>query len=139
MTYQNIILKVLATKRARHTSKEKPSASCVLLICLYCGMYGIIPPIIMAPALTHPTTVPTVSDNSSDITQSILKLQLNCLKELYMIQLCSIFIAGVCSVICQMSAVEQNVKAVEAHAHAQTRKMCLQRHALVFMSVCRHY
>lgn len=30
------------------------------------------PPMIIAPALTQPTTVPTVRDSSSDITQSIL-------------------------------------------------------------------
>lgn len=37
-THQNNILKVFAISRERHTNSENPSASCVFLICLYCGM-----------------------------------------------------------------------------------------------------
>lgn len=70
-TYQNIILNVFAIRRAKHTSNENPSVSWVLLICLYCGIYGTTPPTIIAPALTQPTTWPTVNDNSSEMTQSI--------------------------------------------------------------------
>lgn len=71
-TYQNNILRVFAMSSAKQTYKENPSASCVFLICLYCGMYGATPPIIIAPAAPHPTRWPTVSPNSSEIIQSIV-------------------------------------------------------------------
>lgn len=71
-TYQNSIRSVLATSRARQTCSEKPSGSCVCLICLYWGMYGRTPPTTMNEADVQPTRWPTVSPSSSLIIQSIV-------------------------------------------------------------------
>lgn len=62
---------MFATRRERHTYKENPSASWVCFICLYWGIYGVTPPITIAPAAPHPTRWPTVRPSSSDIIQSI--------------------------------------------------------------------
>lgn len=65
---------VLATSNVRQTYNENPSASCVSLICRYCGTYGITPPITMADAAAHPTTCSTLKFNSSLIIQSMVGL-----------------------------------------------------------------
>jgi hypothetical protein len=55
LTYQKKIRKLLAINSARQTSREKPSGSCVALICLYWGTYGKTPPTTIADAAIHPT------------------------------------------------------------------------------------
>lgn len=72
LTYQNKIRNVFAISNAKQTCNENPSASWVCLICLYCGTYGIIPPITIAVAAVQPTTCRTVRPNSSFIIQSIV-------------------------------------------------------------------
>lgn len=71
ITHQKNIRSELATSNAKQTCNEKPSASCVCLICLYCGTYGIIPPTTIAVAAVQPTKWPIVRPSSSFIIQSI--------------------------------------------------------------------
>ena len=52
ISYQNIILRMLAMSKLRHTKVENPSAFLVLLMSLYCGMNGGMPPNIIAAADT---------------------------------------------------------------------------------------
>lgn len=71
-THQNNIRNVFATSKARHTCSENPSASCVSLICRYCGTYGMMPPTTIAVAAVQLTTWPTVRPSSSFKIQSMM-------------------------------------------------------------------
>lgn len=70
MTHQKRIRSVLATSSVRHTNSENPSASCVCLICRYCGTYGTTPPITIADAAAPPIICDTRKLSSSLIIQS---------------------------------------------------------------------
>ena len=56
LTHQNSILMMLASSRTRQTYVEKPSASLVRRMVLYCGIYGTTPPNIMLPTHPHVTS-----------------------------------------------------------------------------------
>ena len=63
--YQKSTLNILATSNARHTCVEKPSASRVVHISQYCGMYGTAPPKIIAHDEIHEMRVMMLNSLSS--------------------------------------------------------------------------
>lgn len=75
LTYQNNILKVLATKSARQTYIEKPSASFFWYISLYCGMYGTTPPKTIIVEQHHLVIFRMVISLTSSTTGSIMARQ----------------------------------------------------------------
>lgn len=81
--HQKMILSVLAAIRARHTKVEKPDEFCVLLISMYCGMYGTTPPMTIAVEASREVTLvklmrfhPFQSSQSSLSTEVIVMLLL---------------------------------------------------------------